>query len=310
MNLRLATTGLILALATATTPHAAAADKTPPPGSLSEARVQMEKALNHAMNLLEMDTAAWAATDACAPVLQKMQSKLKRKADAGGYIQWKEGEAWRVLFFAREDGEYRALVSVLLETPLSRQSKGKVDEYPVGKGPVLEGQALAMARALLVAHERFAKETNIPPKPLFNAYLEPQSDGTFLVTYTPADQTEGVTLVGPSAEVTVGSGGTTAAGFRLINSVFDVLSTGAGAAPPGGWKIFWSEPLPSSADLLRLLLHPELGTVTGISPYGRFRAKAGAVPTFLPWMVPLGGPDPDKEGSSVAKSPTGEPATP
>jgi len=308
MNLRHAVTVLLLAGLPLLAPAAGAAKATPPPASPAEARTQMGAALAHALFLLEMDTAAWAATDVAKPVLQKMAKKIQRKADTAAYIQWKEGEAWRVLFFSVEDGEFRALVDILLETPLTRQSQGTLQEYKVGKGPLLQGQPLVMARALLTAHARFQREFEIYPRPAFNVYLEALPDESFRVTYVPADLVNEQTITGPNVEITVAKGGESAAGIRVLNHVFAELPTGTAKAPPGGHRVYWTEPLPSSADLLRLLLHPELGTVTALSPYARFRAKAGAIPTFLPWTVLLGGPDPDDEPWPTA--PPAQPAEP
>lgn len=275
----------------------------------------MGAALNHALFLLEMDTAAWAGTDLAEPALEKMHKKLKRKVDSAAYIQWKEGETWRILFFSRDGDEYRALVEVLLETPLTRQSKGSVKEHPVGKGTLLQGETLAMAKALLTGHARFQKEFEIYPKPVFNAYIEAIPDGTFRLTYVPADLVNEETTVSPNIEISVAKGGEASTECRVLTAAYLKLPTGAGKAPAGGHTVYWSEPLPTSADLLRLLLHPELGTVTALSPYARFRAKAGVVPTFLPWMVPLGGPNPDdepwpEEGTGTASPPPGTPTPP
>lgn len=270
-------------------------------------RAAMEASLNTALHLLEMDTAAWAATDQAAPTLEKIGKKVQKKAEQGGYVQWKDGDVWHVLFFyATADARY-PLAEVALAPPLTRQSRGELKEFKPGKTPALDGRADVLVRASLVAKKKFEYMIGAPSKPFFNQYLFSDEQGLFRAFFVPGDLSNYKTLLGPDAEILIDPESITVRGARQFHKKMQIiaLKAGAGGISEGEKDLYLEEPLPGPTDFLKLLLHPEIGSVTAVTPQGRFRMRAGRLPSFLPWLVPGGGRDPGEDDMGAWKMEAG-----
>lgn len=297
---------VLLVLAFAGSPSPAQEPKpTPAPAG------GMEASLALAAKLFEMDTAAWAASDQAQPVLEKLGKKIKSIDDVDfGYVQWKDGALWHVLFFLGKKGDVPSpLVDVALPPPLTRRSRGTLTEYPDKGTPPLSGEALLLARATIVSRGHVEKALGIRSKPFFNQYVLRDSGGAFRAVFVPSDQENGQTRLGPDYDLILDAAGEKVVEERRYHKYTQLLKIGAAAGQATLSQpqvLCLSTPQPEIPDFLCLLLHPELSPISATALTGRYRMKSGEVPAFLPYWIqatPGASPPPDEDGPPPPASP-------